>query len=349
MENTSSISQQEPVSILDQITGYLNRWMVFSNEDHPLILALWVLHTYTFQESFPRAPWVTPYLYVNSSGPACGKTLLLDLLKPITYAARLTGDMSSAAMFRRIEESRPTLLIDEVDTIWNGAKHDDLRRTLNTGYKHGGSTDRVSGNTVETFSTFCPKVLAGIRDHVSEIPQTILSRSIPITLTRKSSDEKRETWYSFIAEPIGEELAAIAKAWIIVNAEKIISHMPEPGYGLESRQFEISMPLLQIAHALGVEQEARDALAVLLAPEPEKELPIVTALRTIKQAYDEGEADKLYSRDLAALFGWSTKKLSATLKPLGIDGSNTMQVDGAPAAKGYWRSQFVESWERFGI
>ena len=104
-------------TILNEISDYLTTYMHFENPDHAFVLSLYVLHTYTFSPNFPRAPWTTPYIYISSTGPACGKSLLLDLLSNLCHRSRKTGSMSAAAMFRIIEDMQPTLMVDEIDTV----------------------------------------------------------------------------------------------------------------------------------------------------------------------------------------------------------------------------------------
>jgi hypothetical protein len=341
--------ENAPIDIIEEITSYLKRYMVFTNEDQPLALALWAIHTHTFSPGFPRAPWVTPYLYVNSAGPACGKTLLIELLEGIVLNPEKGGSMSSATMYRLIEAVHPTIMVDEVDTIWNGAKNEDLRNTLNTGYKHGGYTWRTEGGEPVKFSTFTPKLLAGIRDSQHEIPETVRTRSIPITLHRKPAGSQTEIYYSFMGGPVAERIAELIVTWVKVYALKISEYMPKPVQDMTPRGFEISMPLLQIAHAAGIETQAREALVRLLAPEPEKEDTQARMLRIIWEAFDLSGLDKIHTATLCeALGGVTGKHLANSLKPLGITGNNTMQI-GTKVAKGYWRYQFEEAWERMGI
>ena len=126
-------------TILDRVQNHLTRFMQFENPAYPLLISLWAIHTHTFSESFPMTPWTTPYLYVYSETPGAGKSKLIEILEPLVLNPEKAEDLTSAAMFRLIESVHPTLFVDEVDTVFNGgAKHDDLRRTLNTGYKQIG-------------------------------------------------------------------------------------------------------------------------------------------------------------------------------------------------------------------
>lgn len=343
------MSKQTP-SILDEIRSYLERFIVFSDADHSLITALWILHTRTFMESFPRAPWVTPYLYIYSETPGAGKSTFLRILRTLVYNPEIAGDITSAAMFTLIggdEEGKPTLLIDEVDTVFNGsgAGNEALRRTLNTGYEASGYAVRKQGREAIKYSTFCPKVLAGINSLSSDLPETVKTRSIPVKLVK---GHPSEIYYSFMAGPEAEALSEKLDSWIRSNGEEIISYMPKPIESMEPRAFEISFPLLQIAHALGVETEARAALIRFLAPEPPKDNPEVAMLRRIREAFDSTGHDKLFTAEIVEALGegWNGKLLGSRLRQIGVGESTNLTMRGRKS-RGYKRSDFSEVWSRY--
>src|SRR5215475_2674926 len=75
-------------------------------------LALWILHTYAF-----HLRDVTTYLAIESPEKRCGKTTLLTVLSELVNRPVVASNISSPAFFRVIEELRPTLFIDEADTV----------------------------------------------------------------------------------------------------------------------------------------------------------------------------------------------------------------------------------------
>ena len=75
---------------------------------------------------------VTAYLGIESPEKRCGKTTLLAVLGELVNRPVAAANISSPAFFRVIEESQPTLLIDEADTFLSG--NDELRGILNSGY-----------------------------------------------------------------------------------------------------------------------------------------------------------------------------------------------------------------------
>jgi hypothetical protein len=58
----NATSQDEP-HIIDRLTAFLNRFVAFPEPEQATVCALWVLHTYAFEQAY-----ATPYLYVNSRG-----------------------------------------------------------------------------------------------------------------------------------------------------------------------------------------------------------------------------------------------------------------------------------------
>jgi len=336
--------------ITDAIQTYLKTYMAFPDDDQPLIVALWILHTWTFSQSFPRKPWTTPYLYVHSPEKQSGKSLLIELSESLVLNPEKVLGMTSAVLFNLIEQRQPALFIDEVDTIWSGAKNEELRGVLNGGYKHGGYIWRnrpgPDGPEPTKFSTFCPKLLAGIDN--GQLPDTIADRCIPIRLRRKREDQQTEIYYAFMAGPIAESLAAEIGDWVSANAEKIIDYMPKPLQGISPRAFEISMPLLQIAHALGIEKTAREALSRLLAPQPEKDSPGIALLRKIREIFDETGAEKLHTQMILERLGdsWNGKLLSNRLRPYEIE-PPTIILIGNKNLRGYYRHNFDDAWGRY--
>src|SRR3982751_6411062 len=85
---------------------------------------------------FTRTPFlcgeVSTYLGVESPEKRCGKTTFLSVLSELVNRAVALANISSPAVYRAIEEKRPTLLIDEADTFLQG--NDELRGILNSGY-----------------------------------------------------------------------------------------------------------------------------------------------------------------------------------------------------------------------
>jgi len=120
-------------------------------------------------------------------------------------------------------------------------------------------------------------------------------------------------------------------------------------------------PLFAIADVIGSDwpQRIRDAAAALSPRDPDS--TATTLLADIRAVFDDKAADRLASADLcealAAMEGrpwaeWKSGKsvtanqLARQLKPFGIAPTGTVRV-GSRTAKGYYRRQFEEAWERY--
>ncbi len=116
----------EGAALLEELTGTLRRFVVLPQWAAET-LALWTLHTY----AFPLRE-VSAYIGLESPEKRCGKTTLLMVLSELVNRPIVAANISPSAFFRVIEETQPTLLIDEADTFLQG--NDELRGILNAGY-----------------------------------------------------------------------------------------------------------------------------------------------------------------------------------------------------------------------
>src|SRR5262245_8075433 len=78
------------------------------------------------------AQTVSPLAAVVSPEPECGKTTVLLVAHALVQKALMIVDITPAILFRTIEKYRPTLLVDEADTIFR--ENDELRRVFNAGH-----------------------------------------------------------------------------------------------------------------------------------------------------------------------------------------------------------------------
>ena len=159
-----------------------------------LVFALWNLHTYFF-ELFA----VTPYIWLRSPTPSCGKTTAADLLAYGSHDSQFTVNISKAALYHVIDQQHPTLIMDEAEGDLDDR---EMRSLINAGYRrNGGEVKRWIRGRLHSFSVYCPKVIASIRP----IPQTVIDRSIKVELKRLCDDEDVAQFDASIA---GEELPA---------------------------------------------------------------------------------------------------------------------------------------------
>lgn len=339
-------------TIADEVRDFLKRFIYLPDEHAYDVLALYVVHTQAFDYAK-----VTPYIYLNSAERGSGKTTTLEILKALCRNAEMASNLTSATLYRVVESSRPTFLVDEVDAIWSGAKNEDLRGILNSGYEHNGSVLRAFGNPndedggVKRFSTFCPKVLAGIDN--GQMPDTITDRSIMVTLKRANATQMEaiEDFYIEDEEDIIAALIEKMQAWVGANADKLMmskDNRPARLSELGPRQNQIAAPILHVAALIGDGwyQRAKDALVFLLASDEMKLSPQATALLQIRDWFHRNpEADRISSAVAQEVTNVYGRQLGVWLNAYGIKNFTGM-FDGKNA-KGYRKDAFTDAFERY--
>lgn len=346
-----------PQSPLDDIEAHLRRFLVMPTDHHFTILSLWVAHTYAFD-----AAYATPYIYVNSAEKQSGKTRVIEVLSDLARNPMVASSVSPSVIYRAIEglnvtaddaddapTGKPTLFVDEVDAIFRGGQaNEDLRNILNSGYKSNGSVLRTvpgkDGGEAKFFSTFAPKLLAGIDN--GAIPDTIADRCVALNLKRKREDERVERYLSRRVADDCDAIRIKTDKWVRANMDHFMDANPPVIEELSDRAFEIVEPLLAIAgRAQGWTKRAKDAAKFLLTAEAAPLSEGARILLAAKELFDGTNADKITTASLSDSTGLNGKSLGVKLARYGIK-PTTIRFPHT-VAKGYKRDQFVDAWERY--
>lgn len=340
--------------IVERIAGFQRSFVAISPEEL-LITSHYVLHTHQFSERCEQ-PYTTPYLYIHSAQKGSGKTLLgNDILGCLCRNFQAVNNVTPATLFR-LTEARCTLAIDEVDILFDGTKsNDDLVSVLNTGYRKGGYVPRADSKAedgVRRYSTFGPKILIGIDN--GKMKDTTRERCIPIHMHR-ATDEERKTvqpFYHYKVEDEIESLNAEIYNWSFEHTKGMREYEPEVIESLSPRQWEIVMPLLQVARVTGYEAEMREAIEKVfedqIAPENSVEIDMLVTLQTMFEA----NGDRIASADVLAELhkdnrfkGWNGKMLGGKLAPFGIK-IKPLRLRGE-VCRGIMLSDCVDAFERY--
>jgi hypothetical protein len=358
-------------TLLEEICQFLRRFIVFESDTQPIICALWVAHTWTI-DAFDY----TPYLNITSPEKRAGKTQTLECLNLLVRKSWLTLSVTEAVLFREIDKSQPTLLLDESDALFakgGGAKDDwrePIRSLLNSGFKRGATVPRCVGNNFEVqhFKVFCAKAFAGI----GTLPDTIADRSLPIRLTRKSRGETverlRDRNAKILAQPIVDDLEAWAKREDVIKS--LSAARPAEVLELSDRQADICEPLLAIGEMAGGDwpERTRKALVAVCLSDSDDDSLGTKLLAAIRDAFCNVDADRIATRDLldrlveqetdAPWAHWweedlrkgntrgPAARLASLLKPFRIK-AQVMRLPDDSTARGYYRSDFDELWRRY--
>jgi uncharacterized protein DUF3631 len=356
--------EADPSTLLDDVMTYLGRFVVLTNSQK-LVVALWVIHTHCIE-------WVTqtPYLSITSPESECGKSRLMETLELIVRKSWMVIRPSDAVAFRFIHSATPTLLLDEVDTIFNPQSaryHEGLRAILDAGHRRGAQVPRAAdfGQKVEHFSPFCAKAVAGI----GELPDTIAKRAIYLRLIRKSQDEHVERFITRDIEPFAAVLDSRLAQWAQEHGEAIGAARPPMPTELSDRMQEGCEVLVAIAEWFGQGQEAREALVSLLTGERldssvtirarlirdihaiwsarEKRLGrTVSAIPTSTLIADlarieEAMWDNYYGRGLI-----TPNDIANLLRHYNV-GPRNIKMRGGAVKKGYKRDDLYDVWSRY--
>jgi 5S rRNA maturation endonuclease (ribonuclease M5) len=362
-----AVARGEGAAILEEVERQYRRYVAWASDHQAVAVTLWTAHTHAAEASD-----TTPYLAIESAEPESGKTRTLEVAEHLAARAWLLVEPSEAAMFRKIERDRPTILLDESDALW-GAKADGregLRALLNAGYRRGATVPRVVGDgagmTVQDFPVYGPKALAGL---AGRLPRTIASRSIPIRLQRRA---KGETVERFRARRAAAELAPLRlrlAAWVKLLTPELEGADPEIPEALSDRQADCWEPLLAIADAAGGGWPARARAAAVALHEHDSAGDPGTGtllLAHVREAFLAGADDELptvtllralVERDDGPWGGWWGKevddgrpkgpagRLAKLLKPFGIKPEQIWTEEGK--ARGYRRAAFIDAWTRY--
>ena len=344
--------------LLDDLLSILRRYVIFASLHQAHAVTLWIVHTHVINQ-FDQ----TPYLWISSAEKQSGKSRLLDVCEILVDKSWRAVLPTEAVVFRKIERDQPSLLLDEVDTIYRknaGGEHEGLRALLNAGNRKGATVPRCVGQSFELkdFSVYCAKALAGI----GGLPDTVADRAIPIRLARRAPSEKvakfRQQQAGEEAEPIREKLEAWAGEVDLSGAR------PEVPDALDDRAADGWEPLFAIADAAGAAwpQRARDAAETLQGDKEAAEASSGVRLLADIQAGSGklGSKEAVFTADLLEYLNaleespwgdWHGHELGARwlarlLKPYGIRPAGTVRIEGRTAKGYYWRS-FEDAWQRY--
>jgi hypothetical protein len=287
-------------ALLDAITTFVSRFIVFPNEHCAPMLALWYAHTHAAEHFY-----VTPRLVISSAEPGSGKTLVIEVGQYLVAKPEMVLNASTPAVFRMVASNGPiTLLWDEVDAIFtsNGGTNEDLRAMLNAGYKRTAYVARCVGDShsIQRFPVYSPVALVGL---AGGMPPTITTRAITVHMRRKRHTDKAEEFRERIVQRDAEPLRDALSEWIGSVAEAVGEAEPEMPPGVANRSREIWEPLLAIADAAGGHwpDTARKACAHFVHESDQQ--PVTTGVRLLadlRTVFADRNADRLATVDILA-------------------------------------------------
>ncbi|MEQ1824082.1 MAG: DUF3631 domain-containing protein [Fimbriimonadaceae bacterium] len=339
---------------LSAVEAFLSRFVVLPSVHDGVAITLWTAHTYCVDQAD-----TSPYLSVSSAEKQCGKTRLLDVLEVLVHNPWRIVSVSEAVVFRKIDKDKPTLMLDEVDTVFGpntSQNNEGLRALLNAGNRKGTRVPRIEGKDfkIREFDVFCPKALAGI----GKLPPTVADRSIPIRLRRKKRTEGVERFKNRVHRGIAREIGEDLQGWIASSELPTDPVLPDC---LSDRAHDGWELLFAIAAAAGGAwpERARLAATMLMPSGDDDDSLSLMLLRDLRAIFTEEDRPKWPSATLIERLkeiedapwrdlgkdGVTANKLAGMLRPYGIKSKNVRHGDGVP--KGYLPCDFEDTFERY--
>lgn len=345
-------------AVLDQVRALLIRYCVLPTPEAYDAVVLWVAATH----ALPALPAATR-LVITAPVKRAGKTRLLDVIEGLCYSPLITMNATVPAIFRSLTaEHPPTLIFDEVDTIFGSARvaeaNEDLRGLLNAGFQRGKPTLRCVGpmQTPTQFQTFSMVAMAGI----GNVPDTIRDRAVNIRMRRRKQDETVSPFRDRRDRPQLEAARDRLTEWLGDTSSREVLVDAEPTSDLEDRAADVWEPLLMVADLAGSEwpSRARQAAKVFTSDgdDEQDDSEDVLLLSDLREVYSNLRGDWIATEVLlhrlhmidespwgSTLPVLNAHRLGRLLRGFGVRSAR----DPKGQKRGYNRHDFADAWERY--
>ncbi|MEE4544188.1 DUF3631 domain-containing protein [Streptomyces sp. V4-01] len=353
--------------LLNEVEAFHRRFNIFPSQAAYVAVTLWDAHAHLLDcfDSTPRLAFLSPE-------PGSGKSRALEIVETLVPQPMVAVNASPAALFRAVSglEGRPTILFDEIDTVFGpkAGDNEELRGFLNAGHRRSGVTYRCVGDgsnqTVQPFPSYCAVAMAGL----GSLPDTILTRSVIIRMRRRAPNERVQPFRQRIHETEGHALRDRLARWAESARPSIENTWPELPEGVTDRPADVWEPLLAIADAAGGTWPVRARAACLELVNAAQEddeaslgIRLLTDLREavfcgaermptavileILNAMDDApwgdyQGKPLTPRGLSRMLSLYVTGANKPIKPRGIRTS-------AGFPKGYYAEDLADAWTRY--
>lgn len=355
----SSTVQVGGAELLDAVHAFLGRFVAYPSMHAHVAHVLWIAHTHLMDawDSTPRIAFLSPE-------PGSGKSRALEVSELLVPRPVESVNVTPAYLFRKVgaEEGRPTILYDEIDTVFGPKAKDneEIRGLLNAGHRKHSTAGRcvVRGKQVftEEIPAYCAVALAGL----GGLPDTMLTRSVVVRMRRRAPSEMVEPYRRREQCQAGEALSKRLEMWAASVESKVTGVWPVMPHGIHDRDADVWEALLACADAAdGTWPEAARVACVALVAESKASTPSlgIHLLSDLRKVFGDAEAlsteqilTKLIALDESPWGDLRGKPLDARglsnrLRPYGVSPTSVRIGDSTP--KGYYRQSFWDSWNRY--
>ncbi|GGP37201.1 DUF3631 domain-containing protein [Streptomyces melanogenes] len=353
--------------LLDEVEAFHRRFNVFPSEAAYVAVVLWDAHAHLLDcfDATPRLAFLSPE-------PASGKSRALEIVETVAPYPMVAVNASASALFRAVSgmSARPTILFDEIDTVFGpkAGDNEQLRGFLNAGHRRSGVMYRCVGDganqQVQEFPSFCAVAVAGL----GSLPDTILTRSVIIRMRRRARNERVEPFRQRVHEGEGHALRERLAAWADSVRDVVDGAFPAMPDEVTDRPADVWEPLIAVADAAGGDwpKRARAACVELVNASKADDkgsigIRLLTDLRDhvldgIDRLPTVSVLERLHSLDEAPWADMGGKPLDA--RGLSRMLREYMTADNAPIVarnikaggavlKGYYASDLHDAWQRY--
>jgi Protein of unknown function (DUF3631) len=346
----------EPVDVaelLGAIEAKFRRYVV-ATDAIVTVSTVWAPFTYVAEVATHA-----PKLVFTFPERDAGKSMAQDVLYWVVLRPYAAVEATGAAVYRIVDRLRPTLLLDEADTLF--ARRNVLAHIINDSWANNRrKVPRVAsgGKTVEEFDVYGAQLISmkGLR-----MPDTVLSRSIVCLIWPKLASELVEE-FTYQDDDEFRIIRRKLLRFAIDNAVALRAAKPEFPPGFNNRIRVNWKMLLAIAELAGREwpERVRNAALELETDrdEPSEAIRLFQGLQDVWGKVEKWTSESLCkalakhpSGEYADFRGKgpiTPHQLAALLRPFGIRPIHNLHPTGRSGKNqgGYRRVQFENAWAR---
>lgn len=241
--------------LFNRLKAQINKYMDIYDPRISSMIACWCMGTYIFD-------LFSGYGYILlTSQKDSGKSKLLKIIGLLSRNSLFFSSPSESVLFRMIHGNRPTLLIDDFETLRNEERTHYILQILKIGIDEDGAIPRNEKYKdtfiPKKFNCYCPKALT----NTCSLDPITLSRCITINLLPTNSEKGKLKPNK--NDVIWQRIRDDCHIFIMENYKEILDIYYNSDFGgLNSRQLDTTRGLLSIAKFIdeSVFQEVLDYL-----------------------------------------------------------------------------------------
>ena len=356
----STFPHLTPEEIMNDLEESISDFLICSDAQRT-ILALWILHTYSYRQT----SFVTPYLNIYSHVEQSGKSVCMGLLRALCAQPWLSSGVPAATLTRKILAHRPTVLLDNWHTTFRGRDQQPITGFLLHACQAAQPFTFLEKGIPSEVDVYCPKAFAGM----SSLPSTLAQRSIPIVLQRCLPQQHVIPVFHLLDPRLTRDFISWAQQWTQANLDPIYQNIAKfrqrKSLGaLSPHQQACSQPLLGLAETIGGDwpQKAHAALLEIFREEQERQASAIQLLSDVRDAFAQhNNSERIFTAELLEYLHnldhrtwheWNKGQpmnahaLSALLRKSFHIYSRSQRRD-KQKRRGYQQADFADAWERY--